>query len=92
MVIAVAKRPVLWPWAPLSGYATAQAIQQTALSDAEKTACATAKRLPGDLSVRYAGARNWKDALGRAPDDGVVLLAGRPRGWRTRRRLRATKP
>src|SRR5262245_59420202 len=89
-VIAVARRPMLWPWAPLSGLATAAAIEEGALSDAEQAARTTAMSVPRDLSVRYESARSWKDAMDRASDDGIVLLAGRPRGWRTRRRHRAT--
>jgi hypothetical protein len=91
-VIAVAARPLMSMWAPLSGMTTPMRIDRAALDEAARVARQAVDALPSTVSARHTACGTWSSvpflaALREGAFD-IALFATWPWLWTHRRLVR----
>jgi hypothetical protein len=87
-ITGVAPRlPLISFWAPLTGQVTVGQIKALSLALASAAARTAGGLLPGDIPVQHRAVRCWAEAMRRASEYDVIVIAGRPWRRRDRRRL-----
>lgn len=86
-IACVASLPLISNWAPLTGVITAAELRDGSARRASEAARVSAALLPHDIAAQYWATRCWGDALRRASEHDILVVAGRPRRRRDRRLL-----